>query len=205
MGLTVSLAPITSVTSVSLKSSLISSISSTTWYNIQSNEEKAEECGKLTIIGNRCLGEKYVALPRHTPCDWMNSKLRSACTWLNSEGLFVRIVKAYPNINPFGPEKGGNFGDGILCLRHSHSIPDDLHAEREALSIGVQYGTSIATKITLSALASASTVSSTVVLVIEPSILVSVVPTIELIPPKSTFVRERFIATHCVTWIRHRN
>lgn len=48
---------------------------------------------------------------------------------------------------------------------------------------------------TLSAFARYSTVSSTVVLVIVPSILVSVAVG-ALIPPKRTFVRERFMATH---------
>ena len=50
--------------------------------------------------------------------------------------------------------------------------------------------------ITLSALARDSAVSSIEVLVICPSILCSVAVGAE-IPPKRTFVRERFMATHC--------
>lgn len=155
--------------------------------------------GELTVIGNRCLSEKYITLPRHTPCHWVNSKLRLVCPWLIFEEIFLGSIKAYPNINSFGPKQSSNLRDRILCLRHSHPIPNYLHIKHEASSMRDQCGMSIITKITLSALANASTVSSTVVLVIEPSILVSVVPTGALIPPKSTFVRERFIATHYTT------
>lgn len=56
--------------------------------------------------------------------------------------------------------------------------------------------TKLLTSITLSAFAKASTVSSTVVRVMVPSILWASVEAVGAIPPNSTFVRDRFIAIH---------
>lgn len=65
LGLTVSLAPITSVTSVSGKSSLISSISSTTARLVES----VGWGGCLTIVWDGRLGQEHVALAWHSSGD----------------------------------------------------------------------------------------------------------------------------------------
>lgn len=74
IGFTVSLAPMTNVTSVSLKSSLISSISSTTEAPT-SDQNKTPSQDKLTIVGDGCLCQQDVTLAGHAARDGMDSKL----------------------------------------------------------------------------------------------------------------------------------
>jgi len=76
IGLTVSLAPITRVTSVSLKSSLISSISRTTKCDtLNQLIGKALFKTKRTIVWHGGFRQKNVALSGHTTSNRMDSKL----------------------------------------------------------------------------------------------------------------------------------
>src|SRR2546429_5160054 len=134
-GFTVSFAPITSVRSVSGKSSLISSISSTTvkftrisletfslwdfayaWAPLGIPTDEGSQCGgknrKLTVVWHRCLGEQHVTLTRHAPGD---------------------RVDCEPHVDIFCPQHLRDFRDGVLGLRDGHAVAND---DDDALSTG---------------------------------------------------------------------
>jgi len=105
--------------------------------------------------------------------------------------------RTYADGNAFCAEHRCNLGNRILRLGYSHTISDDLQSAVANLELWYVKNMLEPTRITLSALAKASTVSSTVVFVIVPSILCAGSDADGvLIPPNNTFVRERFIATH---------
>lgn len=128
--------------------------------------------GKLTVVWHRCFRQKNVALARHSSCHRMDGK---------------------SHIYALGSEHLRDLRECVLCLGHRHAITNNLEYEVRSRSTNVL---DEHTMMTLSAFASASTVSSTVVVVTEPSIFFCscTLP----MPPKRTFIRDRFIATHCL-------
>lgn len=195
MGFTVSFAPMTSVTSVSLKSSFISSISKTTLNAVSSGKKHyccySSYCHRAQRPpqGARCIDPAYD--PRQG-----GSQTESKTEIRGSLQLRERW-RQYPNVDSLGSKHGANFGYGILRLRNSHSIAHHLLGSDRSEFIPVMQALHQRfTNMTLSAFANASTVSSTVVFVIVPSILCVSDVVVGAIPPKRTFVRERFIATH---------
>src|SRR4051812_945724 len=105
IGFTVSFAPMTSVTSVSGKSSLISSISSTTDEVIFSKKKQAPMRTGRTIVGHRSLRQKDVALPRHPSGDGMDGE---------------------SNVDLIGAQVSNDIRNRVLCFGHCHTVADNL-------------------------------------------------------------------------------
>lgn len=102
LGLTVSFAPITRVTSVSAKSSLISSISSTTK---PVSISLAHISGRHTVVRYGGLGEEDIALSWHSSSHGVNSEA---------------------HIDAPGAEHVDNFCECVLRFRDSHAVSDNL-------------------------------------------------------------------------------
>ena len=171
IGFTVSFAPMTSVTSVSPKSSLISSISRTTARRNGSRSvitPRHGELGDSLSYGTEASANRTLHCPGMLRLDVVSADGQTSA--LGRDTPAGHWVDRETHVDTFRAQRGHNVRDGILGFGDRHAIAYDLKHD-DVQQYPHQRAGELPTRMTFSALDKASTVSSTDVFVMVPSIL----------------------------------